>query len=222
MPEALYDIARADVLEGPEALPAASKAAVDKVLKQAYEGYHGDDTGLDDLKKTAAASALPPSGFNIKSVVDIQNEQAGNAAAFAAQHPDLALWRQIREALSAADGETYFAQIKDSEAPPQTADAKFKMFTAKIVSQPSPAELQVSVDNPAGADAILQFESPLKGTIEPGQQIHFKGTVTAYTKDPYMLTFTGLGKEDVEGLPATAFAGAAPSRKKTAPKKKPF
>jgi hypothetical protein len=43
--------------------------------------------------------------------------------------------------------------------------------------------------------------------------------VDSFVKDPYMLTFTGLGKEDVEGLPDSLFK-AAPPRRRTAPKKK--
>jgi tetratricopeptide (TPR) repeat protein len=223
MPEALYEIARSLAVTGPEALPAAQQKQIETFLEKAYTGYHGDTSGLDDVKKAAAQGPLPPDGFAIKSVVDIEKEKEGDAAAFAAQHPDIALWRQIRDALTASDGDTYFQTIKDAEVPPQTADAKFKMFAAKVVSQPSPAELVVTVDpaSPVG-DATLQFESPLKGTIEQGTEIHFKGVVSSYTKEPYMLTFTGLSKEDVEGLPATAFAGTAPSRKKTVPKKKPF
>ena len=39
-------------------------------------------------------------------------------------------------------------------------------------------------------------------------------------QNPYMLTFTGLAKEDTEGLPATAFAGAAPKKARPVTRKK--
>jgi hypothetical protein len=45
----------------------------------------------------------------------------------------------------------------------------------------------------------------------------FKGVVDSFTKVPYMLTLTA-DKDDIEGLPATLFAGAPPARKR-APKK---
>ena len=73
------------------------------------------------------------------------------------------------------------------------------MFTAKVVSQPSPKELLVNVDNPAG-DATLKFENPLKGTVDPGTAFKFKGVIDSYAKEPYMLTLTA-DKEDIEGLP---------------------
>jgi tetratricopeptide (TPR) repeat protein len=210
-PEALYYIARAIDDSGPLALTPAGKKAAEDYLKRAYNGYHGSNDGLDDVMKAAMASAIPPSGFTIESITDIQKKQEGDAAAFATAHPDLALWRTIKAALTAADGDAYFTQVKGSEIPPQEGDVKFKMFTGKVVAQNSPKELLVNVDSPVG-DATLQFEAALKGTIEVGTEVKFKGVIDAYTKDPYMLTFTGMGKEDVDGLPAAAFA-AAPARK---------
>ena len=86
------------------------------------------------------------------------------------------------------------------------------MFNAKVVSQPSPKELLVNVDNLAG-DATLKFETPLKGTIDPGTAFKFKGVIDSYVKEPFMLTFTA-DKEDVDGLPASAFAAAPPAKRR--------
>jgi hypothetical protein len=209
-PEAFFWIARGIQITGTEALPAATKAAADKYLKQAYAGYHGDETGLDDLKKMASADTNPPADLKIESQVDIAKRQEGDAAAFAAAHPDIALWRQIRDALKADGGQAYFEQVKGSEVPPQDSGT-FKMFKAKVVSQPSPKEVLVNVESPAG-DATLQFETALKGMpLDPGTEISFKGVVDAFVKDPYMLTLK-VDKEDVEGIPASAFVGAPPAR----------
>jgi hypothetical protein len=219
IPEALYYVARATGVTGPMALNPAGKKAAEDYLKKAYEGYHGSDEGLDGLKTASAAAPNPPAGFTFKSVTDIEKEKEGDEAAFAAAHPDIAFWRTIRAALIAEGGDAYFAQLKGTEIPPG-ADAKFKLFQAKVIEQKSPKELLVNVDSVAG-DATLQFEAPLKGTIDPGTAFQFKGVVDAFVKEPYMVTFTGLAKEDVEGLPATVFAGApAAPRKRPTPKKK--
>lgn len=204
-PEAFFWIARGIQITGAEALPAATKTAADKYLKQAYDGYHGDDTGLNDLKNMASTATAPPPDFKIESAVDIANKQAGDAAAFATAHPDIALWRQIRDALKADNGPAYFEQVKGSEIPPQ--DGNFKMFKGKVVSQPSPKEVLLNVESATG-DVLLQFENPLKGMpLDPGAEVSFKGVVDAFVKDPYMLTLK-VDKEDVEGIPASAFAGA--------------
>ena len=70
-------------------------------------------------------------------------------------------------------GAAYFDQsMKDALLPPENGD--YKHFKAKVVSHPSPKELLVSVDDPAG-DATLEFALPLRGTIAAGQEIEFSG-----------------------------------------------
>jgi hypothetical protein len=214
-PEAFFWIARGVETPGAEALPADTKTKADKYLKQAYEGYHGDDSGLDDLKKMAAASPTPPPDLKIESQVEIAKKQEGDAAAFATAHPDIALWRQIRDALKADGGQAYFEMVKGSLIPPQEGGT-FKMFKGKVVSQPSPKEVLLNVES-AGGDVTLQFENPLKGMpLDPGTEVSFKGVVEAFVKDPYMLTLTA-DKEDVEGIPASAFAGAPAAKPRSRP-----
>jgi tetratricopeptide (TPR) repeat protein len=217
IPEALFYIAKAIQTTGPMALSAQGKTVAETYFKKSYEGYHGDATGIDDVRKAAANSPAMPADFHIESVTDIQKKQEGDVAAFNAANPDKALWRQIRTALTAADGDMYFMQIKDAAVPP-AGQAGFMMFRAKVISQPSPKELLLNVDSPVG-DATLKFEAPLKGTIDPGTEMKFKGVVESFVKDPYMLTFTA-DKEDVDGLPAGAFAAAPPVRKRPVTKKK--
>jgi hypothetical protein len=214
IPEALFFIARSIEITGPQALTADGKKAADAYLKRAYAGYHGDEGGLEDLKKLALTATLMPADLKIESVTDIAKKQEGDAAAFAAANPDIAFWRTIRTALTAADGDTYFGQIKGSAIPPE---GQFTMFRAKVISQPSPKELLVNVDNVAG-DATLKFENPLKGTIDPGTAFKFKGVIDSYVKEPFMLTFTA-DKDDVDGLPASAFAAAPPPKRRPATKK---
>lgn len=213
IPEALYQFARAANLTGPEALPPAVKSQAANYLDKAYVGYHGDNTGLDQLKQQAVGSALPPDGFTIKSVTQIQNEQEGDKAAFETAHPDIGLWRKLRDALKGPDGDNYFNTIKGSGVPPE-GQAGFSMFKGRVVSQPSPKELLVNVDN-AGGDATLKLDTALK-TVDPGTAIEFKGVIESYVKDPYMLTFQVPDKASIKGLPANAFGAAAPARKPAA------
>ena len=218
MPEGLYYIARAVQLTGQQALPAANKTAAENYLKRAYSGYHGDDTGLDDVKKAALANPTMPSDFKIESVTDIQKKQEGDAAAFASAHPDIAFWRTVRTALTAPDGQTYFDMVKGSQIPPE--GQPFMMFNAKVISQPSPKELLVNIDNLAG-DATLRFEEPVKGMVDAGTAFKFRGVIDEFVKDPFMLTFKiDDPKMDTDGLPATLFAPAAKPRPRPAPKKK--
>ncbi len=92
------------------------------------------------------------------------------------------------------------------------------MFKAKVVSV-NEKELVANIDN-AGGDATLKFEKALNSkVINQGDAFEFKGVVESFNKQPYMLTLTITDpKEDVKGLPDTAFS-AAPVRK--APVRRP-
>lgn len=202
--EVLWDYARVLAVTGPNALPAAGRDAADKALKKYYPGYHGSSDGLDDLMKQAATAALPPSGFHILSVVEIEEAKAKDHAAWAAKNPDLDFWENIKAALT-AQGDAYFANLKDVGFPPPAGDT-YKgpaMFKANVISMPTTKTLLVSVDNVPTGDAILKFDDNIKGDIPPGTAVQFKGVVDSYTKDPaYVLTLTiQEPKTDIVGLP---------------------
>jgi tetratricopeptide (TPR) repeat protein len=199
VPDALYEFARAVAYTGPGALDLATRAKAAAFLQNAYQGYHGDLSGLDDLKQLAAKAALPPDGFTVKSVQQVEADQKAEDANFAQQHPDLALWRLIRASLQGDSGAAYFEQsMKGALLPPESGE--FKHFKAKVVSRPNPKELLVSVDDAAG-DATLVFALPLRGAIEPGQELEFTGVAESYTKAPYNVRFT-VDRKAVTGVPA--------------------
>ncbi len=212
--EGLYEYARAASYTGTGALDPKSRQALTDFLKKAYEGYHGKEDGLDDLKKQAIAAALPPDGFHIDSVIDVQKKEEGDQAKFAADHPDIAFFRTLREALKGDTGQAYFEQgVKDALIPPQ--EGAFKQFKGHVVSQPSPKELLLAVDDTNG-DVTLVLDPPLKATakLDPGAEISFAGAPEAFTKDPFNLRFK-VDRANVTGLPKDA----APVRHTGAPKK---
>lgn len=217
--EGLYEYARAAAYTGNGALDPKTRQSTADYLKRAYEGYHGkDDAGLEQLKQQAAAAALPPDGFHIDSVIDIQNKEEGDKAKFAADHPDVAFFRTLKEALKGDTGQSYFDQgVKDALIPPQ--EGAFKQFKGHVVAQPSPKELILAVDD-ANGDVTLVLDPPLKAKIDPGQEIAFAGAPEAFTKEPFNLRFKA-ERENVTGLPketGVPVRRAVPA-KKTAPKK---
>ena len=213
-PEALYEFARAAAVTGPGALSPEGKKAADDYLKKAYVNWHGDETGLPDLKTQVASSALPPAGFRIKSVVDIQKEENLSEADFNQKHPDVALWRNLKAAVTADAGADYFSsKVKDTEIP--------TVFSGRLISatpEAAPKELQVAIDGTT-TDAVLVFETPLKGTADPGTQISFKGVPKSFQKDPYQMTFE-VAKSDLKGWPVAQTAEKPAVRKRPAPRKR--
>ena len=197
-PEALYSFARASSLTGPGALTDAGRASTDAYLKRAYVGYHGDETGLDDLKAAAAKSALPPQGFVLKSVVEIEKEKAGSEEEYNKQHPDMAMWKNLKAALTGDEGPSYFEKNMKGALVPQ----EFKGKVVSVTPAVSPKQIVLAIENPGG-DATLNFETPLRGKVEPGTELSFKGSPSAFAKDPYMVTFE-VERADLKGWPGAA------------------
>lgn len=229
--EAMYEIAHALSVTGPGALTPQGAQTAEQYLTKVYAGYHGNDLkdpkdaqkvkdDIAKLKTDAAAAPLAPAGFHIKNVNEIQKEQFANDEEFRKAHPDIALWRDIKAGLTAADGDAYFEKLKDSEIPPP----EIGTIHAKVVSV-SGKEIVAAVDNASG-DVTLQFDKPVnEKVVSQGDSFEFKAVVAKFTKDPYMLYLTVEDpKEAIKGLPANAFSAAPPARKpgprKPAPKKK--
>jgi tetratricopeptide (TPR) repeat protein len=214
---ALFEFARAAAYTGEGALPDAARQGADQYLQRAYKGFHGSDEGLDNLKKLAATAALPPDDLKIASVTDIAAGQQAAEEEFLKAHPDVKLWRVLRDALKADGGDKYFTDnVKDALIPPQ--EGEFKMFKGKLVSMDNPKEIIVAVDDTDGpsGDATLVFDAPIKGKLEPGAEIEFAGAPQSYTKDPYNMKFV-VERKNVVGLPA---AGPAPPARRPPVKKK--
>jgi len=210
-PEALFFLARAAYMTGPGALQPAVQKQVETYFLKIYNTYHGkDDAGLAQLKQLAVGpKPAPPDGFSIKNVNEIEAEKQ---QADAAKDPLLAKWKAIKDALMAPNGMEYFETgVKGAELP---------QLRGKVVSmKPAlrPKEVVLEMDGDSSQDVTLKFETPLPGKAEPGTEIRFVGIPSAFTKEPFMLTFDVEGKDKLEGWPASA--PAAPVRRPAAKKK---
>ena len=193
---ALYDFARAAAYDGQGSLNAAGRTQVQQYLTKAYTDYHGSTDGLPALLQMAKTSALPAADWpGIPSTADIEQQKAQQAAQFAQQHPELALWNSIKQALTAPDGETYFTQhMKDTQTP---------SFPATLISEEPavhPKTLIVSIADGKTPDATIHLTTPLPGKAEPGTKIQFQGIPESYTATPFMVTFKS-EKADIKDWP---------------------
>ena len=92
-------------------------------------------------------------------------------------------------------------------------------FKGKLISQKPalrPKELVVGISSPDTPEVTLKFENALPGKAEPGTTIEFEGVPSAFTKEPFMLTFDVEGKDKITGWPAQA----PPAKKAVVRKKK--
>jgi tetratricopeptide (TPR) repeat protein len=207
--EVLYHFARASVLapnQGGMAEP--QRKVTEQYLERAYNSYHGQDpSGLTALKEEAKKSAFVPSGFKIESQTEIAIRKENE---FKEKNPQLALWMGIKKELAGANGDQYFENnIKNAAIP--------KLKGTLIAAKPPvrSKELVVGLENGEVGEVTLKFEAPLAGKPKTGVVVEFEGVPTAFTKDPFMLTFeTEKGK--VSGLEIEA---PPPPVKKVVPKK---
>ena len=94
-PAAIYCFARAAAYDGPGALPASDRKNLTAYLTTAYVKYHGSEEGLPQLLSDTKSSALPPSGFQIRSAAQIAKERFEAEQMFDKTHPERALWKDL-------------------------------------------------------------------------------------------------------------------------------
>jgi tetratricopeptide (TPR) repeat protein len=213
-PEVIYLYARAVSLTGPGAIKdEAVKKPISEYLNKIYNNYHGSMTGLDEVKAKSLTAPLPPADFHIESITEISMKANSSAEEFAKTFPEIMVWRGLKDQLTGAGGDDYFAK--------NMKDAEIAGLKGKVVSQNGQKELTISMDyatpeTEKKAELTMKFETPLKGTVDPGTILTFAAVPESYTKDPFMLVVTA-EKAKVEGL---GDAAGAPEVKKAAPKKK--
>jgi tetratricopeptide (TPR) repeat protein len=192
--EALFDFARAAAYDGPGALTPEGRQKIDAYLTKVYTTLHGDASGLPELKAMAKASATPPPDFKIKTKAEIDAE---NEEALKKSNPQLALWKGIKESLT-ADGDEYFKNMKGAALPGgANGVTKFRGWLIKADPPVKSARLLVSMegkDQPADVTLKLVGEDgkplPLTGKPDVGVEVEFEGIGDAFTKDPaFMVTF---------------------------------
>jgi tetratricopeptide (TPR) repeat protein len=207
-PAALYYFARAASDDGPNALPAPDRKNLMAYLNTAYVKYHGSEEGLAQIVASAKSNAAPPPGFTIKSAAQIEKERIAAEQMFDKTHPEKALWKDLKAALTSPGGDTYFeTNMKDALVP----HLKGKLVAATPALKPK--ELVLAIENAAG-DVTLKLDGALPGRMEPGGEIEFEGIAKSFAKDPFMVTF------EAEKAKIVGWTGKSEGLKKSSSSKK--
>jgi len=181
-PAAIYYLARAVTAAGPGALNPGGRQATEDYLERIYSNYHGSLAGLVEVKSAASQAPALPADWKIQSIKEISEARIATEEQFAKDHPDIALWRNLKDNLSASDGDTYFKEsVKDRELP---------SFKATVISQPDARTIIVSIDTTGAAEATLRLDSPLKVSLNAGTEIEFTGVPESFAREPFMVVFS--------------------------------
>ncbi len=183
--QAIYEFERAAMIDPTLGDPKVDPKQLQTYADGLYTRIHGSDEGLADLKTMAKANPLPPANFKIASKEEIQ---AQKDADFAKSNPKIALWMQVKGALTGADGEQYFtSNLKDAAVPPLSGvvvDGKPECRSKELlVAVPLPGQQGTPT-----AEIALKLDAPLAGKPEPGSPVDFEGVPSAFTKAPFLLT----------------------------------
>lgn len=209
-PLGLWHVARAVSYDGPNAIPAAGRTQINDYLTKAYSGYHGDASGLDEVKNQAKAAALPPSGFTIKSVKKVQEEKLAQEEAEAQKNPKLAFWKRIKDELVGPNGQAYFdSSMKDAQIPE---------LTGYLVEQKG-KQLVIAISDKTTPEITLEFEAPVAGKADPGTELTFTGVGKSFSKEPFMVTM-GVERKDLKGWPSAAPAKRPAGARKPAARRR--
>ena len=188
--------------DGPGALPPEGRKQVDDYLTKAYTGFHGDTSGLAELKAQAKSAAVPPAGFKIEERSrDLDREGAAGRRIQQEQSHVGASGKQHED--RADDGR---GLLRSDEGRQAAEDCTAPLF------RPRPKEIVLALSDATTPEVTLKFETPVKA--DAGSSLQFEGVGESFTKEPFMLTLTA-EKADVEGLSAApaekagAFEGKA-------------
>jgi tetratricopeptide (TPR) repeat protein len=196
LPAAMFYFARAATITGPTALtPDAQKTALTYVQKQ-YKNFHGSDEGFNDLVAAAKSNPTPPAGFTIKNANEIAQAAAANEEEYDKAHPSETLWKNLKMALTAADGENYFNMMKGTEVP--TLKGRVIKLEPAVKPKTILLAMEDKTNNTTTADATLKFEMPLPGKVDEGTELTFEGVADSYTANPFMLVFS-VDKDKLQG-----------------------
>ncbi len=207
-PQTLYSFARAASLDPVSGAvdPKWQQSTVTPYFEKLYAQYHGvDKEAMAQLKQQSLVAPFPDANFTLKSAAQILTDKQADLES---KYPEYALWLRVKAALSAPDGDQYFAtQLKDSAVP------KFTGVLVAAKPECRPKELQISIRGPessAPTEIVLKLEKALTGKPAMEKEIGFEGVAAAFTQNPFQLTLTTEAAK-LSGLQLSPCAGSVRS-----------
>jgi hypothetical protein len=176
----IYYLARAAYLDGDGVLPSAERREVRALLEAAYASHHGSLEGLDQIGTTTRSSVSPPDGFRIETAAEAAERTWEDKVLQA--NPEIQPYLEIRRRLLAA---------KPEDLPQVLASTILPRMKATLIGcnpESRPTELQLGITRTDAPEVLLKLDSPLPKCPDLATVIEFEGTLTNFSKDPYLLT----------------------------------
>jgi tetratricopeptide (TPR) repeat protein len=199
---ALWQLARASAYRDAGGEAGGQQRQFGAVLERLYTSYHGDASGLDQLRSAALATPFPPPGFDIESVAAAalrkQDEELSRT------NPQLAAWVRIRQKLEAPEGDQYFSESLHNNPLPL-----LKGTLIKADPPEKPKELTIGILDQAKPEIVIKLDTEFPNEADLGTVLQFEGTADSFVKSPFALTVVS-DPSKISGWPAVP---SPPARK---------
>ncbi len=186
----LWHLARASALKGEGALSERKAHQVANLVERLYVAYHGEKSGLEELRTQAVASAFPPADLKIETAAQLAERK--DLEELERTNPQLAQWVKIRKSLEGPGGVQFFETLRLNPLP------KFKGTLIRQSPQRRPDELILGLRDPAVPEVVLRVKPALAGEAEPGTVIEFEGSADSFSLEPFTMVIL-VERAKVEG-----------------------
>ena len=192
------------------------KAQILDYGRKKYIRYHGSEQGWQELVNDATSnpSIMPPQGFTVAAAPPPPSPAEQAADLVKSKDPkkmSFAEWQLVLSSGNQTAADTVWTALKDKAV---------KLGASVISASASSLQLAGSEDDidAKKADITVAMAKPLPTKLVPqaGASIFFQGTVSSYTPNPFMMTFTDGVLLDKNGNPVST---AAPVHHSTTHKK---
>jgi hypothetical protein len=178
----IWYVARAVSLAKASQNPAG--AEIEKFLKRAYVGYHGNDQGLSDIVAQTGTSPNPPEGFKVAAMETPKPTGNANIDAFNTLTFPLKMGGDMAQ--------KHWDQVKG-----QTIELGGSVQAVEKGAEPGTYLVHIDVLDQSKAADLYDIE--LKDSTQPdvknlqkGDLVRFKGTADSYNSTPNLvLTLVG-------------------------------
>ena len=189
----LYHLARAASLSGEGALPERQQRQVGALLDRLYTSYHGDTSGLDELRTKAVGQAFPPADLVIETGAVVAARRAEEE--LERTNPMLAAWLKIRKRLEGPDGAQYFEETLKPAPLVRLRGTVIRCTPAK-----KPKECVLGLSDAAAEEVVLKVNPSFAAAPEPGTVVEFEGRAESFNPSPF--TITVVAERDKVDIPA--------------------
>jgi tetratricopeptide (TPR) repeat protein len=176
--------------------------------RKKYIRYHGSEQGWQELVNdaTSNSSLMPAQGFTVAAAPPPPSPAEQAADLVKSKDPkkmSFAEWQLVLSSGNQTAADTVWNTIKDKAV---------KLGANVISASASSLQLAGSEDDidAKKADITVSMAKPLPAKLvpQPGASIFFQGTVSSYTPNPFMMTFTDGVLLDKSGNPISTAAPA--------------